>query len=71
MALFREKLQTIAGDRCVVALVIRIDTPAGGVNAGDLMGHELEAFRRQWVIAVVASTEPVGRLTQQHFNFDQ
>ena len=40
VSLFREKLKSISNDPSIRALVLRIDTPGGGVNASDLMGHE-------------------------------
>lgn len=60
VALFREKLQAVSSDPSVRALVLRIDTPGGGVNASDLMGHELEAFQRQHSIPIVACIMGVG-----------
>ncbi len=60
VALFREKLQAIESDPSVRALVIRIDTPGGGVNASDLMGHELDSFRRKHPMPVVACIMSVG-----------
>ena len=60
VALFREKLQAIARDPNVRALVLRIDTPGGGVNASDLMGHELEAFQRNHPMPIIACIMGVG-----------
>lgn len=60
VALFREKLQAVACDPSVRALVLRIDTPGGGVNASDLMGHELETFRRNHPMPIIACIMGVG-----------
>jgi protease-4 len=60
VALFREKLNALALDPSVKALVLRIDTPGGGVNASDLMSHELEIFKASRNIPVVACIMSVG-----------
>ncbi len=60
VSLFREKLESISSDPTVRAIVLRIDTPGGGVNASDLMGHELELFRRDHPIPIVACILGVG-----------
>jgi protease-4 len=43
---FREKLQAAAGDPRVRAVVVRVNSPGGGVSATDLMAEELHRFRR-------------------------
>lgn len=60
VALFREKLECLAADPSLRALVLRIDTPGGGVNAADLMGHELEKFRRRCAVPIVACIMGTG-----------
>lgn len=51
---FREKLDCAAVDPCVQALVVRINTPGGGVTATDIMWRELVAFKARKPIPVVA-----------------
>ncbi len=60
VALFREKLEAIGCDPTVRALVLRIDTPGGGVHASDLMGHELATFRRNHPMPIIACIMSVG-----------
>jgi protease-4 len=45
VASFREKLEAAAGDPRVRAVVLRINSPGGGVAATDLMAEELRRFR--------------------------
>lgn len=45
VALFREKLDAAAADPQVVAVVLRINSPGGSVNAADLMRRDLLLFR--------------------------
>ncbi len=45
VASFREKLEAAAGDPRVRAVVLRINSPGGGVAASDLMAEELRRFR--------------------------
>jgi len=42
---FREKLEAAAADPRVRALVVRINSPGGGVTATDIMADELRRFR--------------------------
>ena len=44
---FKEKLDKAAGDRHVRAVVLRINSPGGGVTASDLMYDELLRFRKK------------------------
>ncbi|MGI9473880.1 MAG: S49 family peptidase [Rubripirellula sp.] len=60
VALFREKLRVLSKDPSVSAIVLRIDTPGGGANAADQMAHELEQFRSQCKVPVVACIMSVG-----------
>ena len=46
VAAFREKLQTAAEDAQVRAVVLRINSPGGGVTASDIMAEELRRFRQ-------------------------
>lgn len=54
VSLFREKLDAVASDPCYRAVVVRINSPGGGVTASDIMGHDLRAFREQTRLPVVA-----------------
>ena len=45
VAAFREKLEAAAGDGRVRAIVVRVNSPGGGVTASDIMGEELRRFR--------------------------
>ena len=60
VALFREKLRVLSKDPSVAAIVLRIDTPGGGVNAADLMAHEIEQFRARCKIPIVACIMGIG-----------
>jgi protease-4 len=54
VALFREKLDRIAADKSVCAVVLRINSPGGGATACDLMFQDLLAFRANTPMPVVA-----------------
>ena len=54
VALFREKLEAIACDPCVKAVVLRINSPGGGVAACIAMRHDLERFKERTKLPVVA-----------------
>jgi protease-4 len=54
VALFREKLDTIEGDPCVRAVVLRINSPGGGVSACSSMRRDLERFKERTGLPVVA-----------------
>ncbi len=54
VASFREKLEAAASDPGVRALVVRINSPGGGVTASDLMADELRRFRAESGKPVVA-----------------
>jgi protease-4 len=54
VAAFREKLEAAAADPRVRALVLRINSPGGGVAASDVMAEELRRFRRGLGKPVVA-----------------
>ena len=55
VASFREKLEAAAGDPRVRAIVLRINSPGGGVAASDLMAEELRRFRQATNKPVVAA----------------
>jgi protease-4 len=52
--LLREKLDAAAADPQICAVVVRINSPGGGVTATDVMWHELMAFRAHTGKPVVA-----------------
>jgi protease IV len=54
VALFREKLDAAAADAQVVAVVLRINSPGGSVNAADLMRRDVQTFRARTKKPVVA-----------------
>jgi protease-4 len=60
IAMFREKLDHVANSPCYAAVVIRINSPGGGVTASDVMWHDLRAFKAQKRIPVVACLMDVG-----------
>jgi protease-4 len=54
VALFREKLEAIACDNCVKAVVLRINSHGGGVSACISMRRDLERFKERTKLPVVA-----------------
>jgi protease IV len=54
VALFREKLDAVAADGSVKAVVLRINTYGGSVTATDILWHDLQAFRARTHLPVVA-----------------
>jgi protease-4 len=60
VALFREKLETAAADPSVRVIVLRINSPGGGVTATDTMRHDLEMFKARTGIPIVASMIDIG-----------
>jgi protease-4 len=57
---FREELKKASKDSAVKALVVRINTPGGTVTASDIMYRELELFRREKGIPVIAAMMDVA-----------
>lgn len=57
---FREELKKAAEDGDVKALVLRINSPGGTVTASDILYRELELFRRERNIPVVAAMMDVA-----------
>lgn len=60
VALFREKLDAAAADPSIRAVVLRINSPGGGVSATDTMRHDLEAFKARTGIPMIACVTEVG-----------
>lgn len=54
VAAFREKLEAAAADPRVAAVVLRINSPGGGVTASDILAEELRRFRATTQKPVVA-----------------
>jgi protease-4 len=54
VALFREKLEAIAADPCVKAVVLRVNSPGGGVAACMTMRTDLLRFKERTKLPVVA-----------------
>lgn len=60
VALFREKLDALAADTTIRAVVLRINTPGGGVTASDIMSRDLREFKSRTGLPVVACIMDVG-----------
>ena len=60
VSLFIEKLDKAANDDRVKAVILRLNSPGGGVTATDMMYHQLLAFRNKRKVPVVAIIEDVG-----------
>ena len=54
VSIFREKLDAAAKDPHVVALLLRINSPGGGVAASDMMRRDLLDFKQRKNIPIVA-----------------
>lgn len=54
VAYLKERLTDAAKDRRVKAIVMRVNSPGGGVTASDIMYKELKAFREKSGVPVVA-----------------
>jgi protease IV len=57
---FREELKKAAEDDDVRALVVRINSPGGTVTASDVMYRELELFRKDKPVPIVAAMMDVA-----------
>jgi protease-4 len=55
VTLFKEKLDQAADDNRVKAVVLRVNSPGGGVTASDLMYTELTRFKKKTGKPVIAS----------------
>ena len=58
--LLREELDRARRDKQVKAVVLRINSPGGGVTASDVLYHEIRKFRRETGIAVIAHFMDAG-----------
>jgi protease-4 len=60
VAVFREKLDAIAANPAVGAVVLRINSPGGGVTASDIMWRDLLVFREKTHLPIVACLMDLG-----------
>lgn len=60
VSMFREKLEVAAADPDVRAVVLRINSPGGGVTATDIMRRDLQTMKRLRGIPIVACLMDVG-----------
>ena len=60
VSLFRERLDKAACDPLVKGVVVRINSPGGGVTASDIMRHDLLAFKQRCGLPVAACVLDVG-----------
>jgi protease-4 len=60
VALFREKLNAVACDPTIAAVVLRVNSPGGGVTATDIMSNDLLRLKARRQIPVVACHLVVG-----------
>ncbi len=60
VSVIREQLDRAREDKLVRAVVIRINSPGGGVTASDMLYHEIRKFRNETGIKVVAHFTDTG-----------
>jgi len=60
VSLFRERLDAVAADKRVAAVVVRINSHGGGVTACDIMRHDLRTFAERTQLPIVACIMDVG-----------
>ena len=60
LATFKEELTKASKDDKVKAVVVRINSPGGTVNASDILYHELKTFKANKKIPVIASMMDVA-----------
>ncbi|HUJ17073.1 MAG TPA: signal peptide peptidase SppA [Nitrospirota bacterium] len=60
VAVLREQLDRARSDKNVKALVLRINSPGGGVTASDMLYHEIRKFRNETGVKVVAHFTDTG-----------
>jgi protease-4 len=60
LARVREALDRAREDRMVKAVVLRINSPGGGVTASDMLYHELRKFKQETGVKVTAHIMDVG-----------
>jgi len=57
---FKEELNRASKDDKIKAVVVRINSPGGTVNASDILYHELREFKRKKKVPVIASMMDVA-----------
>jgi protease IV len=57
---FKEELSKAAEDKKVKGIVLRINSPGGTVTASDILYHEIQEFKKEHKIPVVASIMDLG-----------
>ncbi len=60
VALFREKMRRIECDGSISAVVLRINTPGGGVTATDILAHDVTRLKQCRDIPVIACLMTTG-----------
>ncbi|OGW42491.1 MAG: hypothetical protein A2010_00885 [Nitrospirae bacterium GWD2_57_9] len=60
VAVVREQLDRARSDGNVKALVLRINSPGGGVTASDMLYHELKQFKSETGVKVIAHFTDAG-----------
>ncbi|WP_390179958.1 S49 family peptidase [Rhodopirellula bahusiensis] len=60
VSLFREKMRWIESDPTISAVVLRINSPGGGVTASDMLAHQLQHLKAKRGIPIVACLMTTG-----------
>lgn len=60
VSLFHERLMAAENDSCIRGVVVRINSPGGGVTASDTMWHDLVGFKQRTGVPVVACLLDTG-----------
>lgn len=60
LATFKEELTKASKDEKIKAVILRINSPGGTVNASDILYHELKTFKANKKIPVIASMMDVA-----------
>jgi protease-4 len=60
LARVREELDRARADSSVKAVVLRINSPGGGVTASDVLYHELKQFKRDTGVKILAHIMDIG-----------
>jgi protease-4 len=60
VAQVKEELEKAADDNRVKAIVLRIDSPGGGVTASDIIYHEIRAFQQKTGKKIIADIMDLG-----------
>lgn len=60
VGLFREKMRRIENDPSISAVVLRINSPGGGVTASDMMAHDIDRLKLSRGLPIVACLMTTG-----------